>query len=290
MSDLSWLEKNGWLRVLRPQVRERLGRLRHALFDFDGTLSALRQGWEDIMAPLMVDAICAGKPASVEIEDEVRAYIDRSTGILTIKQMEWLAEAVRRCGLNPEPLSAAEYKALYRRRVLDVVERRARRIANEPEAVDEMVIGGTRVFLEGLAQRGVTLYMASGSDHQDILAEAEILGLRRWFDGRIYGALDESEAHDKQLVIQRILKENHLSGDELLVVGDGPVEMRVAAACGAIALGVASDEIACRGWNERKVQRLEQAGADLLTPDFLHANEFLAFLFMDGGSAGLAGE
>lgn len=35
-----------WLRVLNPEVTARLGHIRHAPFDFDGTLSVLREGWE----------------------------------------------------------------------------------------------------------------------------------------------------------------------------------------------------------------------------------------------------
>ena len=45
-------------------------------------------------------------------------------------------------------------------------------------------------------------------------------------------------------IVQRILDEHHLFGDELLVVGDGPVEIREARGRGAIALGVASNEVA----------------------------------------------
>jgi hypothetical protein len=39
-------------------VRELAARqpLRHVLFDFDGTLSLVREGWVDVMLPLMVVA------------------------------------------------------------------------------------------------------------------------------------------------------------------------------------------------------------------------------------------
>ena len=40
-----------WLEVLNPSAR--LGRVRHALFDFDGTISVIRRGWEGIMIPLI---------------------------------------------------------------------------------------------------------------------------------------------------------------------------------------------------------------------------------------------
>ena len=85
------------LEVVNPAIR--LGQVRHALFDFDGTISVIRQGWEQIMIPLMVEMICDGAPPPPGLEAEVADYVDRSTGILTIKQMRWLEEAVQRYGL-----------------------------------------------------------------------------------------------------------------------------------------------------------------------------------------------
>ncbi len=270
-----------WLQVLNPAAP--LGHVRHALFDFDGTLSTIRQGWEGIMRPLMVEMICEGAEVSpeqrAEIEAEVAEYVDRSTGILTIRQMEWLAEAVRRYGLSKHPRSAREYKAIYNERLLQPVRERLARLARGEATPDDLMIAGARRFLEGLIERGVTLYLASGTDHVYVLEEASALGLAPLFQGGIYGALDETEAHDKARIIQRILEEHALRGAELLVVGDGPVEIREAKARGALAVGVASDEVRRQGWNERKKQRLTHAGADLLIPDFRQADRLLRLLF-----------
>jgi phosphoglycolate phosphatase-like HAD superfamily hydrolase len=108
------------------------------------------------------------------------------------------------------------------------------------------------------------------------------LGLLGYFSGGVFGALDESEAHSKDRVIQELLDQNLLSAgspaDELLVVGDGTVEIREAASRGALALGVASDEVRRSGWNEHKVPRLVAAGADLLVADFQQAEAIIALL------------
>jgi phosphoglycolate phosphatase-like HAD superfamily hydrolase len=106
-----------------------------------------------------------------------------------------------------------------------------------------------------------------------------LLGLERCFNGRIYGALDLAETNDKEKVIQRILDEHKLAGNELLVAGDGPVEIREAKRRKAIALGVASDEVNREGWNPKKVERLVKAGADFLVGDFSHTQELQVFLF-----------
>jgi phosphoglycolate phosphatase-like HAD superfamily hydrolase len=271
-----------WLRVVHPGVLNRLGHIRHVLFDFDGTLSVLRQGWEEVMIPLMVERICGTTPARAEIEAEVRAYVDRSSGILTIRQMQWLAEAVQSHGLAGEALTAGEYKALYLQRLMVRVRERVARLARGESAPRENMILGAEAFVSGLARRGVRLYLASGTDHADVVREASALGLLSYFNGCVYGALDGNEDHAKERVIERILDENGLSGDELLVIGDGPVEIREGASRMALTLGLATDEVARSGWNPRKVERLVQAGADLLAPDFCEAEKMIEVLFGGG--------
>ena len=269
---------NDDIHILNPSVSTRLGGVRHALFDFDGTISTLRQGWEEAMVPVMLEAICGAHPATPEIEQEVREYVDRSTGILTIEQMRWLVDAVRRHGLAGAPLTAAEYKQVYLRRLLVTVDRRVERVARGEVPPREAVVAGSFEFVAGLRAAGVTLYLASGTDHPYVLHESTVLGVAGHFTGGVYGALDATEANNKERIIQRILDEHHLSGGQLVVVGDGPVEIREAVARGAVALGVASDEVARRGWNPHKVRRLTDAGADLLVPDFARSDALIRLL------------
>jgi phosphoglycolate phosphatase-like HAD superfamily hydrolase len=266
------------LKILDPRACERLGHARQALFDFDGTLSVLREGWEEVMIPLMIEMICEDAPATPAIEAEVREYVDVSTGIVTIEQMQWLAQAVRRHALSTHPLSAAEYKAIYLKRLQVRVDERLRRLYAGELAPDEMMVEGGRAFVDGLHRAGVRLYLASGTDHEFVLNETRALQMAGYFTGGIYGALDNDDAHRKERIIARILDESNLHGDELLVVGDGPVELRLAAERGALTLGVASDEIARHGWNPAKITRLTRAGAHFLVPDFAEHARLLSFL------------
>ena len=96
------------------------------LFDFDGTISTLRSGWEKVMAPLMIEVLseCPGSPNGEELERYVERYIDESTGIQTIFQMKWLAEKVREFGRTP--IDPWDYKAEYNRRLMLNVEKRNR--------------------------------------------------------------------------------------------------------------------------------------------------------------------
>lgn len=265
-----------WLEVVNPSVR--LGRVRHALFDFDGTISVIRRGWENVMIPMMVEMICDENPPTPKIEDEVAEYVDRSTGILTIKQMQWLEDAVRRHGTAREPKTAREYKRIYNERLLRPVRQRMSQMDGSQAARDGLMIAGARAFLQGLRDRGVALYLASGTDHVYVLEEATALGVTGFFREHIYGARDDTEAYTKDRIIKRILDDHDLSGEELVVVGDGPVEIRNAKARDAVALGVAADEERRRGLNPHKRQRLLNAGADLLITDFTHHADLLHLL------------
>lgn len=272
---------NQWMEIVNPDVKMKVGNIRYALIDFDGTISVIRQGWEDVMIPLMIEMICDGKPPTPEIEKEVRDYVDYSTGMLTIKQMTWLAEAVRRHGIAKKPKSPYEYKRIYNERLLIRVNKRLDKLNRGELNPDDLMIMGSRRFLEELYKRGVVMYLASGTDHEYVLKEASALKITQYFRGGIYGALDHTEAHTKERIIQRILEENNLRGNELLVVGDGPVEIKNAKSRNAIALGVASDEIKRCGLNPRKRRRLINAGADIIIPDFIRYREIISLLFRE---------
>ena len=59
------------------------GKIKYGLFDFDGTISILREGWQDIMHPVCVEMICGTTTPPPGIDDEVRTMIDETTGIQT---------------------------------------------------------------------------------------------------------------------------------------------------------------------------------------------------------------
>jgi phosphoglycolate phosphatase len=83
------------------------------------------------------------------------------------------------------------------------------------------------------------------------------------------------------MVIERILRENHIPGEQLLSFGDGYVEIENTKAVGGVAVAVASDE-AHNGsgrFDEWKLQRLMGVGADIAIPDFRDGSVLLHCLF-----------
>lgn len=252
------------------------GDIQHAVFDHDGTISVLREGWEAIMEPVMVRAIlgkqadCVSQDKYQQVVSHVRDYIDQSTGIQTILQMQALTEMVREFGYVPENdiLDAKGYKALYNDALMVGINARKQRIESHELDVTDFTIKGAVDLLHALHRRGVKLYLISGTDEADVRTEAELLGYAHLFEGRIFGAVGEIRTESKKVVLERIMQENNLRGRQLITFGDGPVEMRETKKQGGIAVGVVSDEVRRYGRNLQKRTRLIQAGADLIIPDY----------------------
>lgn len=245
------------------------GRIRHALFDFDGTISLLREGWQHVMRPMMLEMICGDTEPTPEIEQAVADFIDDTTGIQTIVQMEGLADLVRKHDRIPESavLEPAAYKAIYNDKLMERVSVRRGAVESGELSIQDATVRGVQTFIESLASQDVRLYIFSGTDREDVQDEAELLGVAKYFQ-QITGSVGDYAAYNKERVIKELMADHDLSGPEVLIVGDGPVEIRHGAAHGCVTVGVASNEIEGHGWDEAKRARLTNAGAHILVPDF----------------------
>ena len=250
-----------------------------AVFDFDGTVSTLRCGWETVMEGVMTEQLAGSLPAA-ELRQRIRDYIDESTGLQTICQMEWLADSVRRlCGR--EPLDPWDYKDIYNARLLETVNVRVAALENGSAAPEDFLVPGSREFLELLARRGVRVFVASGTDDPDVRREAWLLGIAPLVS-EIRGSQVRRKDNSKADVIRRILTGQNLSGSELMTVGDGKVEIALGREAGAAAIGIASDERRFGGhFNEKKLEKLTRAGADYIAADFTPLNRCFPNLYAD---------
>ncbi len=79
--------ENTHIEIINPHIPR--GRIRHALFDFDGTISLIREEWQQVMVPMMVEVLL--ETPRHEPEEELRAvvteFVDRLAGRQTICQM-----------------------------------------------------------------------------------------------------------------------------------------------------------------------------------------------------------
>ncbi len=265
------------IEVLRPDLRR--GRFRSVLFDFDGTLSLIREGWPQVMIPMMTAVLreTGTAESDAELTAAVEEFVMRLNGRQTIYQMMQLADEVRRRGGAPlEPLA-------YKHRYHDLLMERIRGRLSAPGigggSAEEWTVPGSHALLEALRRRGVALYLASGTDLKYVRREAELLGVAPYFGEHIYGALDDYQNFSKQMIVERILRDHGLHGEELLGFGDGFVEIEEIKKCGGCAVAVASDEATRRGVNAWKRDRLVRAGADIVVPDYRRGERLLAYLF-----------
>lgn len=263
------------------EKHENMTDIKAVLFDFDGTLSTLRYGWETIMEPLMLEMIAGSQEPDASLIAEVREYIDQSTGVQTYYQMKWLAEAVTRYGKNPgAPEDPWWYKAEYNRRLIKLVNERIAGIQNGECKSSDYLMAGSEEFLKALAGRGIKIYVASGTDDPDVNSEAEILGLKKYFSEVSGAPLGKAEC-SKEAVLRRLIKNYGLYGKELAVIGDGKVEIALGREVGAVTLGIASDEENRRGINTVKRERLIKAGAHAIVGDFTDQSKILSWMGLD---------
>jgi rfaE bifunctional protein kinase chain/domain len=260
--------------------------VRHAIFDHDGTISVLRHGWEKIMEPMMMKAILGDKMATApeglfnKVKDDARTFIDRTTGIQTLAQMKGLISLVREYNCVPEAeiLDEHGYKAVYNEALLEMIKGRVQKIERGEFDPYDYEVKGARKFLQALYDAGVKLYLASGTDEDDVKAEATIMGYAHLFEGRIHGAVGDLKVEAKRVVLERIINSGHISGKDLLVAGDGPVEIREGRKRGAFCLGIASNEQVRHGLELTKRSRLIRAGADIIVPDFSQLDRILPLI------------
>lgn len=258
----------------------------HVLFDFDGTLSLIRQGWPDVMVPMFVEML---PPLRGETEEERQRLcfedIMRLNGKQTIYQMIQFAERVtERGGQAREP---GWYKHEYLRRLDERIRWRLDGLRNGTIQRDDLLVFGSRALLEDLAKRGLALYLASGTDEPFVKNEADLLDIAKYFGPHIYGAKDDYKTFSKKMVIERILRENAIPGDRLLAFGDGYVEIQNVKEVGGLAIAVASDE-AHNGsgcMDEWKRTRLLGVGADAVIPDFRDSEPLLNLILQPGTPA-----
>lgn len=268
------------IEVVRPDIPR--GRFRSVLFDFDGTLSLIREGWPQVMIPMMVEILTQTGTSEdhATLTAVVEDFVMRLNGRQTIYQMIQLADEVRRRGGTPrDPL---EYKRRYHDLLMQRIQSRLDALASGAAPPADWVVPGSHPLLDALKRRGLTLYLASGTDLPYVRREAELLGLARYFGEHIYGALDDYQKFSKKLIIERILHEHGLRGEELLGFGDGFVEIEEIKRAGGVAVAVASDEVRRRGINLWKRDRLLRAGADIVIPEYRRQDNLLAYLFAAG--------
>jgi phosphoglycolate phosphatase len=237
---------------IRPGVSA--SKARFVLFDFDGTVSVIRAGWVDVMVPMMVEILAGLKTG--ESDAELTAIVEEFVALLTGKQtMYQMVELARQVELRGgTPLDPLQYKKMYL----------------------SLLHAKIRYRLEELRRGEV-------SPEKYLVPGARLLDVHRYFNGGVFGALDDYKSFSKKILIQRVIASSGCLGEDFLGFGDGFVEIENVKEVGGVAVGVATAEPECMEVDPWKRKRLVGVGADFIIPNFLCRKELLGALFPPNG-------
>jgi phosphoglycolate phosphatase len=250
----------------------------HVIFDFDGTLSWLRSGWPSVMARLFAEFIPGAMANTPETQSRLRREILALNGRPSIYQMRRFEELASEFEANPP--SPEQLLQIYLKRLDEVIQQRVGAVMSGTSSADNFLIAGSLPLLHELSQRGLKLFILSGTAEPDVWHEAELLGLKPYFEDRIHGSTLGRD-FSKEEVIDRIICDEGISGSQLFSFGDGPVEIAFTKAVGGAAVGVASDETVNGSGriDQDKREHLLRAGADAIIPDYRNTRWILDNFF-----------
>ena len=159
-----------------------------------------------------------------------------------------------------------------------MVGERVREIQDGVAQPERWAVPGSHAMLKDLRQRGLKLYLASGTHLKHVRFEADLLEAEPVLRPRINAPDGDDTTFSKRAVIDRILTENSIRGEDLLSFGDGVVETEEVRRVGGTAIAVASDlEPGVR--QPPKRDRLVAAGADVVIPDYQGHDALIGWLF-----------
>jgi len=217
----------------------------------------------------MIEMIMGKQNCPPVVREEVMKYIDDSSGLNTIQQMQHLENLVNKYGFVPRAkrLTAEDYKNIYTYRIKKIVNERIDQLRKGENNLTEFVVPGVLSFIDLMKSSNITLYIASGTDRDDVMEEAKILGVERDFE-KIFGPDNSMPDFSKDWLIGKMIDWHNTTPEQILIIGDGPVEIKAAKKHGCFALGVASVDNPSSQMYEDKYSVLSDAGADIIIPDF----------------------
>lgn len=228
----------------------------------------------DVFAP---EFPSEGKSAA-DVRELLLGEILALNGQPSIRQCERLVEMLAERGItgrDPEM-----FRTDFQRRLDAAIEQRIGRIRSGAADARHYVVHGVHAFLEHVSKHGVELGILSTTVQHRVEEEAELLGIGKYFGRHVYGGTGDPKLFSKRAIFERTLREEGVSGAQLLSFGDGPVELRDTKALGGMAVGVCSDEVRNGSGlaDPHKRAGLLAAGADAVIPDYRDAAPLLDYI------------
>jgi phosphoglycolate phosphatase len=236
-----------------------LDSLKLAIFDFDGTLSLLREGWATIMAQQGVELL-----EDATRHEELELAMLMLSGKPSIVQMRKLIEFAQVAG-KPHPTDE-ELLAQFNQRLASILDTRLGTIGTSPRGA--FCVPGAIEYLEMLQQHGLRLALVSGTLRDYVLAEAAQLQLMPFFGDNVFAPAGNNDGFTKLGVIRNLMQKYNVTGPQLIGYGDGYAETVAVRELGGYVAGLATRDIGEEGLHPMKAEMLHKLGADVLVPDY----------------------
>ena len=272
-----------WLRN-PPRSKPKL-----AFIDFDGTLSRIRAGWLPIMRKMMEREIrwALGSQIDEQTIRDVTGWIAANNGKPTWHQMECLRLQLHSRGAQAK--ATKTYLETFNRLLHDATEPRRKELKLKKCRAEDWQVPGARKLLETLSTKGFYLHLASGTEKAAVLEEAHLLGFDDLFKGQISAPDTGDPSFSKEEALFKVLANFGLRHDEVLVIGDGPVEIEIGSRNGCWTVGVAGHDDNRMGLDPWVAEKLEESGANALIDFYNPVEKFLDWI-LAGPKQGILSE
>ena len=253
-------------------LRERAPRaLTHAFVDFDGTVSLLRSGWWLAMVDVALDAWDPEEDMRSQHRDRFIHEVLILNGKPPAFQLARLAELIQ--SEHGDVLNSSTMEDVFRERLGKQVVERMESLSQRSTDPKSYLVHEVYQFLNHLSALGITLHLVTGTDQHLVEKELRALSVDHFFGPRVNGPGSRARDFSKQAVFHEIMEREDLKPSEVLVVGDGFVEIDIAAGLGMPSIGIACDESrnGSGRLDQQRVDLLKKAQADIIVADFEHA-------------------
>lgn len=128
-------------------------------------------------------------------------FINDTTGIQTIIQMMGLRDIIIEEGIisKSKIKTPAEYKQIYLDNLMLSVDDRIKKFEKGERTIHDFTILGSVEMLKEFNKRNLKLFLASGTDEDSVVAEADSLGYGNLFSGGIRGSKGNEIGDAKKL-------------------------------------------------------------------------------------------
>ena len=254
-----------------------------AFIDFDGTLSRIRAGWLPVMRAMMLEELGtrSGHPITDALISEVNDLILRNNGKPTWHQMACLHQKLLEQGCAAEPVET--YLDKFHDLLAKQTKPRVEGLMDGSCPQEIWQVPGAKELITVLAERGFHLHLASGTEKGAVVRELGLLGLDGWFGNEVSAPHLGDPGFSKETALQEICRRTKTPLNEVLAIGDGPVEIEVTSRLGGWTLGVAGHEDNRQGFDPWVAEKLDQSGVHALVDHYTPAREMLEW-YLSGPS------